>query len=151
MNYHKVPRLLYRLFIAERPDAPEYISNFAKLIDRSETQVRNYISGASTFPLRLAVPVYHYTGDDAILHLALEGSDRFPAPRAIAGKAMGLELEAMEACAAIGQLHAKISQCMDDGVISEIEGRKIERVIDEVLKQAEETRIALRQRQRRSA
>lgn len=143
-NHRGFTSLLYMLLIFEKTEHIN-IHGFAKAADITESTAYKYCAGELTFPCDLVPVLYSYTKDDRVLNFFLKDTDKMLAPRPQAGQLKSLESEALEAGAAVGTLHAHIVRALQDKIISDLERKKIERILDTAQMELEEVRLKVLQ------
>lgn len=137
-----IQRIFYTGLISDKTEKRN-IAGFARFCGMSESLIYKIAHGITVPTVDVMTAYYRYTRDDEILHAMLEGTDRYPAPKPEVAKTRPVPFEAMECGAAVGELHAHISESMQDGKLTEKEKYAAGRILDHIQKEAEDVRVSL--------
>lgn len=137
-EYKGWPSLLYyHLITSGKHD----VAVVAAAMGISPSSLYKYAEGECNFSPDLIPRLYNATHEKEFLDFLVKGTDQMitPRPRAQA-TARALELETLDVTATVGELAAHVRRALEDGKLSEIELKQIERALNELQRGAEEVR-----------
>ena len=137
-EYKGWPSLLYYHLIT---GGKHRIDEVAEKMGISPSSLYKYAEGECNFPPDLTPRLYNATHEKEFLDYLVKNTDQMLAPRPGAKTAgRSLELETLDVSAAAGELAAVITKALADGGVSELELKKIERVVAGLQREIEEVR-----------
>lgn len=140
--YREFQSVLYWKFIHKREHDARKV---AQEIGVSTSALYKWIEGECTFPPDLIARLYSATGDLDFLNFVLADTDLMLTPRPGAKhSSRTLEGEALDVSVAVGEMHARVVEAEKDGVLSELEKRRIERGVNKAQQELEDVRAMLR-------
>lgn len=141
-KYEGFRNLLYHKFIYLKLYR---VDEVAERMGVSPVTLYKYIGGQYSFPVDLIGKLYTATGDAEFLNFILAGTDQMLTPRKGTKVQKDLASETLEAMAAVGRLAEDVQSSKGDGILSEIEKKRLINRIDHAQKELEDVRKVINQ------
>ena len=136
------PALLYYHLIHS---GKHRIEEVARKVGVSASALYKHAEGEINFPPDLIPNLYNATGEKDFVDFLVKGTDQMLTPRPGAkSDGRSLELETLDVTSEVGELAAHIRKAIEDGRVSEIEIRQIERTLNALQREVEEVRQKVR-------
>lgn len=141
-EYKGWPSLLYYHLIAS---GKHRIDEVAEKMGISPSSLYKYAEGECNFPPDLTARLYNATHEKEFLDYLVKSTDQMLTPRpGVCQNGRSLELETLDVTSAVGELAAHVRKAIEDGRVSEIEIRQIEKTLNALQREVEEVRQKIR-------
>lgn len=141
MNNVRFANLLYRKFISPGETGISVV-DIANRLGEDPATFYKYCSAGRTFPPEKVGLLYNATGDIEFVETILDGTHLEAIKRLEpnAGEQRGLEKETIDIMTAVGTVTGDIQKAHEDGRLSDIERRRIERDLNQAIRELEDVR-----------
>lgn len=138
--YREYSHILYHLFEhTKRHTVQEVTDDHLK-----SSALYKYLEGELTCPPEVIRKLLIKTGDVEFIDYFVRDTKWIIVPRPqTVDSVRTIEREALDVSAAVGKLHADLDKSLDNGKLTELERRHLDKTIDHIQREAEEVRIKL--------